>query len=245
MAKLKYGVLFLLCAAIVITGAFLPRLVAGARDDATLGKAGYKMMQPVEFEIHRNIPSLGKLAMMENLSGAVEIQTSRASMTEQEVRESCRTQLQPYIGAGLMADYKEWQITTRAHLVQNGQVSGILWTVSILNDAEGLYCINAVVDDETGALLRIDVSDQQFRGSELRTEYLYTLSDLFFSGLGISGYADFETDDPTVFGTSADALHYCFGDVVYGEVNVNMVVSEYGFCVDFPQRGEVTVSGWE
>lgn len=237
MSKVKYILVMTLAAAIVITGAFLPRLVSAAGDDVTLGHAGFDRIQSVEFELHRDIPSIGKLVMMTNLNSAVEISASKASMTEQQVREACRADLRPYIDAGLMADYREWQITTQAYLVQTGAVNGILWGVSILNDSEALYAIHAVIDDETGNLLRVYVDDQQFRGSELRTEYLYTLAELFFTGLGMSDYdyPAFKTNDLDDVQEGSNAVRYRFGDAVYGEVNVDLWVSEYGFYVDFPQ----------
>lgn len=245
MAKLKYILVIVLAVVIVIAGAFLPRLVADFRDEATLGKAGFEWMQPVEFEIHRNIPSMGKLAMMAQFSGAVEIPESKATMTAQQVREACGAALQPYIDAGLMAEFVQWQVELCPYLIQTPVINGIVWTVTIFDGPEGLYLIDAVIDDETGQLLRIDVMDQQFRGSELRTEYLYAFADLFFSGLGITDYdyAAFETDDLKKIGTGADALRYRFGDAVYGEVNVDLYVFEYGFYVEFPQM-EVAADEW-
>lgn len=237
MNKAKYVPILALALGLSLAGALLPQLIASAGDKATLGKADFAQIQSVEFELHKNIPSIGKLALMSNMESAVELLPNKASMTEQAVSDACRSALQPYIEAGLMEEYRQWQVGVRAFLVHSGNANGILWTVSIVNDREGLYCIDAVIDDETGNLLCIDVIDQQFRGSELRTEYLYTLAELFFTGLGFSerDYPAFETDELQDVGNMSHAVRYCFTDAVYGEVNVDLWVSEYGFRVEFPQ----------
>lgn len=235
MNKLKHIPLLILVAALILAGAFLPRMVATAGDRNTLWNEGYEHMRAVEFELHRNIPSLGKLAMMEHMGSAVEILPNKASMTEQEAADACHTALQPYIEAGLMEDYRSWQIGVQAYLVQTGTVNGIFWKVSILNDGEAQYAIEAAIDDETGKLLCIRVSDQKFRGSELRTEYLYSLADLFFSGLHIQDFGAFATDDLEEWEYDRQtAIRYRFGDQVYGEVEVDICVHEYGFYVEFP-----------
>lgn len=235
MSKLKHISLLGLAAALILAGALLPRLVATAGDRNTLWKEGYEHMRAVEFELHRNIPSLGKLAMMEHMHTAVEILPNKASMTEQEVADACHSALRPYIEAGLMEDYTPWQVGLQAHLVQTGTVNGVFWTVHIMNDSEGLYEIEAAIDDETGKLLSVAVSDRKFRGSELRTEYVYTLADLFFSSLDIREYGSFASDDLEEWDDDRrTAIRYRFGDKVYGEVTVEACVHEYGFYVLYP-----------
>ena len=245
MSKVKYVPVLLAALALIFLGAFLPRLVAAAGDEAILGKAGFDQMQSMEFELHKNIPSMGKLAMMANLNSAVEIQASKASMTEQEAMEASRSALRAYVDAGLLAEYSEWQVTTRAYLASGGTANGVFWIVEVYTDAEALRCIQTIVDDETGALLGVRAEDQQYRGSELRTEYMYMAADLFFSGLGIDSYSSFAEDELKGDSEKGNtALRYRFGDAVYGEVNVDVCVWQYGFYVEVLQS-EVAVYAWD
>ena len=245
MNRLKYVLVLLLAAVLILAGAALPRLVAASGDRNTLGSGGYAQMRAVEFELHKNIPSMGKLAMMEHMHSAVEILPSKASMTEQEVAEACRSALEPYIEAGLMEDYTPWQVGVQAYLVQSGTVNGIFWTVYMINDSQEQYEIEAAIDDETGKLLSVWVSDQKFRGSDLQAEYLYILADLFFSGLDIREYGSFATDDLEKWEQERQtAIRYRFGDQVYGEVEVDICVQEYGFSVTYPWE-EVAAYEWD
>ncbi len=223
MGKLKKALILFGAAIAVVLCAFLPRIVSSAGDNATLGKAGSRWMQSMQFEIHKNLPALGKLAMVANATDAVEVPENTASKSAAQIRDAFTEAMNRFIDSGLMAPYAEWQITIQSMLPQGADMASVLWHVIVIGDSEGQYYIEAILDDETGQLLMVDVLDQQYRGSDIRKEQVYTLTDLYFQGLDIEEY-------PSVpYVNNGDYQRYRFEDTEYGEVFVELQVQAYGF----------------
>lgn len=243
MNKVKYTFTVALAVLAVLLGACLPRLISAAGDRRTLGQPGSRGMQAVQFEIHRNIPALGKLSLLSGEYEAIEIPENKAQLSADEAAEAFLAAAIPLIDAGLMADFQPGQTEVHALLVRSETVSGIFWAISVIADRDATYTVDAVVDDETGQLLGIHVRDRVLRGNTLRNEYLYTFAKHYFEGLEITDYAGFQaevTPDPAA---GRDSATYRFTDAVYGEVEVTLYVSEYGFGVELYQTEAAAYEG--
>ncbi len=223
MHKLKNALIVGCAVVAVVVCAFLPRILSAAGDEATLGKPGSRWMQSMQFEIHKNLPALGKLAMVADAYNVVEVPETTASKTAAQIRDAFTAAMDRFIDAGLMEPYAEWQLTIQSVLPQGTDMAGIMWQVILIGDAEGQYYIEAILDDETGQLLMVDVMDQQYRGSDIRKEQVYALTDLYFQGLDIEDYPS------AAYLSDGEIQRYRFGDMEYGEVTVDIYVYGYGF----------------
>ena len=110
------------------------------------------------------------------------------------------------------------------------------WYVTLSLDMSMNDTVSAILDDETGKLLAIEMIDPEMY---LEAKYLqklqYTLASVYFADLGIEPVAEWplevEAYDDT--GSSLAATNYQFVDALYGEVNVQIGVRPDGFYIYF------------
>ena len=238
MSKVKVFLTVTLALALICVGAFFPKITARFLDLRNAGNASYNPITSVRLEIKTDIPSIGKLAMLCNMDSNIEISESKATMTASEVMEAVYSELQPYIDSQLLT-YSEYEVYMQPSLVQssnNQNLQGIVWWVTISGDPSNYSFLDLAIDDETGHILRINYSIEDPTDNISGLEALYVLSDIYFSGLDMNYYESYAVSDleDTYVGDNAVAIRYRFGDVVYGEVNVDMYVYEHGFYMEFP-----------
>ncbi|MBQ8831487.1 MAG: hypothetical protein IJ017_07800 [Oscillospiraceae bacterium] len=238
MSKLKVFLTVIPALALICIGAFFPKIIAKFLDIQNTGNASYNPIESVRLEIKTDIPSLGKLAMLSSMDSNITISESKANMTTEEVMEAVYSGLQPYIDSQLLT-YAEYEVYMQPSLVQssnNQNLQGIVWWVTISGEPSDYCFLDLAIDDETGQILRINYSVEDPTDNIGGLEALYILSDIYFSGLSMNYYENYAVPDleDTYVGDNTVAIRYRFGDVVYGEVNVDMYVHEHGFYMEFP-----------
>lgn len=239
MRKIKISIILFLILALLATGACFPKIVAAIQDKEIIGEASFDPIQSVQLEIRKDIPSLGKLAMMSKMDVIIEIPENKASMTAQEVMTAARAALQPYINGNLLDNYSEWDVDMAPCLVQvpdMAELQGVFWQVTIAGDPEIYSVVDLMIDDETGKILRLHYAGEAIIDESIREDILLNFTHIFFTSLGIDDYSNFCTSDldSVYIGDNAVATRYRFGDVVYGEINVDLYVYQHGFYTEFP-----------
>lgn len=238
MRKFKVTVAVLLTLALLIGGAYIPKLVALLGDWHNTGSASLNPMASVELNIYQDISSIGKLAMMGRIDRVIPISESMSKMTREEVMDAVYNGLTPYMDAQLVI-YNENYVEMRPYLTQvpdMPELHRVVWIITVSGDDSDFTFFDLVIDDETGNILRISYTVEKPRDTIIGAAALNIFADIFFSGLGIEDYREFAADDLeyAYVGDHADAIRYSFRDVLYGEVNVDLYVHENGFYIEFP-----------
>lgn len=238
MAKLKGFVAVVLALALIVAGAHFPKAISTILDWQNRGNVSTNPISSIRIEIAKNIPSIGKLALLSRLGSTIELTESKAKMSKEEVMEAVYTGIQPYVDSQLMV-YNEQSVQMYPCLMQEKGDQGlqsIVWFVDITGDPINYTFLQLVVDDETGNILRISFTHENLQGLLFGIEALTVFADVFFNGLGINDYASFLAPDLeyAYVGDNANAIRYQLGDSVYGEVIVDLYVHEHGFYIEFP-----------
>ena len=215
MAKLKGLIAVVLALALIVAGAYFPKAISTILDWQNGGNVSTNPISSIRIEISKDIPSLGKLALLSRLGSSIELTESKAKMNKEEVMEAVYTGIQPYVDSQLLA-YSEQSVQMYPSLIQakdDQDLQSIVWFVEITGDPANYTFLQLILDDETGRILMIS-----------------------FTMLGIDDYAQFVVRDLeyAYVGDNANAIRYRFGDAVYGEVNVDLYVHEHGFYIEFP-----------
>lgn len=234
MRKLISALILVLTLVVIAASAFLPQIVAAVQDGAMMNKTQYGSLQSVRLEIREELPALAKIALVSDMSNCIAIDPEDAAMNEAEAHAAANTALEPYLSAGLMEPYKESYSEWRPLLIQSPtipELNGIVWEGMIVGDTDVYYVIQVWIDDATGDLLRIDFCSNYLIEKDLREDYLNTFCDIYFTNLGITYYEQYRTDDliSEYLDQGTRAVCYRFGDIVYGEINVELFVNQYGF----------------
>lgn len=240
MGKLKTGLILLLTLALLTAGACLPRIAAAVQDGRTMGAPATQQVRSVQLEIRTDPPALEKLAMFSKQDGVIEIPEGSAALSTAEAEELAYQALELYIEAGLIKPFETYTYDIRPLLAQvpdDPELTGVYWNVSIAEEMEGYCMATLAIDDETGKVLLIHFFSGDENEKEDRKEMLALLGALYFESLGITNYVDFAVDDLEMayIGENSVGQRYRFGDVVYGEVNLDLYVCANGFYVEFPR----------
>lgn len=232
MHKLKIAVTVLLTLALLVAGAFIPKLVSAVWDLRSTGTVDSVPITAVELKITKNISSLGRLAMVCNMEGNISLTESKAKMKKEEVLTAVREQLQPYVDAQLMV-YAESEVTLNPCLVQVPdmlELQGVVWFVSISGGADHPSAVELMVDDETGHILQLWYTNEEDFDVMPVEDTVMTVADIFFSSLGIdhSGQHLSENMEYAYDGMSG-VRRYFFQDPQYGEVFVDFYIYPGGF----------------
>ena len=234
MNKLKTGLIFLLTVVILLTGAFLPKIVSAIRDRNHNGRTSSAPIATVELKIEKDISPVAQLIMLCNSDNSTEVSENIAAMTKEEAIEAARAGLAPYIDAGLIK-YCEDTVSLSPLLVQASamqDLQGIFWFIHIMGDAGGISNINLIMDDETGNILHIEYTYENLTNVMPAQEALDTWSDIFFSALEID-YLDAIIEAEHVYDDSGYAGHrYAFSDPEYGQIFIDLFIYPYGFSME-------------
>ena len=238
MAKLKGFIAVILTLVTLVAGAYFPKAISMFLDWRNTG-ASSNPISSIRFEIAKDIPFLGKLALFSKLDSSIELTENKASMTPEEVMDAVHEGIQPYVDAQLI-EYSEQDVEMHPSMLfqtdRNQDLRGIVWFVNIGGDPSNYTYLQLVVDDETGKILNISYTYEVLDAPLVGTEALTAFADIYFNSLEIPEYADFIVPDLeyAYVGDDANAVRYRFGDAVYGEVNVDLYVHGHGFYVEFP-----------
>lgn len=249
MGKAKISILIVVTVALLIVGASLPDLTAAIQDSTDINHFGYSDMQSVKLDISKEketIPMMGKLALVSNM-GTIDIDTSQASMTEDEVFAAAETLMAQYVDAGI---FQWFDVGLRSAVPKLGIDPNdannflVYWTVSYSSWDGQSQSLLLDIDDETGKILciRYGVYESYTMDGvwERNKAIMDAFTDIYFSQLGLTeaaeyaesieaGYEYFERD-----GGVSNAL-YSFGDATYGEINIDFYVEGAGgFYLYFP-----------
>lgn len=240
MRKWKTFLAIAVMLAFLLAGAFFPKTISGIYDWKNTGVPASQPLGTIQLELRTNISAMGKLSMMSRMTGSIELAERKAEMTKAEVLDTVHKALQPYIDAKLIADAPgEVQLYPCLVQVEDAlELQSILWVVTISGYSPGFSYIDLAVDDETGRILSISYTYEM--GDPLSgKEALSAFADIYFTGLGIADYAQFASSDLDYAfeDETSHAMRYRFGDIQYGEINVDLHVHSNGFYVEFPGRG--------
>lgn len=238
MAKLKGLITVVLALALIVAGAYFPKAISTILDWQNGGNVSTNPISSIRIEISKDIPSLGKLALLSRLGSSIELTESKAKMNKEEVMEAVYTGIQPFVDSQLLA-YSEQSVQMYPSLIQakdDQDLQSIVWFVEITGDPANYTFLQLILDDETGDIIMISFTHENLEGLLFGMEALSAFADIFFTSLGIDDYAQFVVPDLeyAYVGDNANAIRYRFGDAVYGEVNVDLYVHEHGFYIEFP-----------
>lgn len=240
MRKVKISIAVFLTLTLLAAGAYFPNIVSHILDWQHNGAASYNPIASVRLEIKKDVPSLGRLAMMCRMDRYIELTEGMASMTKEEVMTAVCDGLTPYVDAQLMEylmEYSENDIELYPCLIQVPDLpdlQGVVWLVTVTSPNAASY-LDMAIDDETGHILGINYTCDAEMNAMTGVEALNVFADIFFSSLGIEDYWYFaETNwEYGYVGENAYNVRYSFGDRVYGEININLCVYKHGFFVEF------------
>lgn len=238
MGKMRKSLILVLTLLCISLMAFLPRFTGWLQDRRTENKVHYEESAQVRLEIQQDMSLLGKLSLLGRMEGGLEVPEAMAELTAEEAEQAAVAALQPYLEAGLIPEFALWHIEARPMLIltpEKVDLGGLLWTVFILGDEEGVMNMSLDIDDATGTLLRLNFSYEYWEQTDLSGAFS-RLGEVYFSGLGVEDYERFATDDleALYIGDNTVGRRYRFADAVYGEVNLDLYVHRYGFNVTTP-----------
>lgn len=236
MSKLKTGIAAVLTLALLVGGAFFPKLVSAVQDQISRDNATSNPIRSIQLEIEKNVSVLGRMVMLVNVQGAIELTENKTKMTSQEVMDAARKGLQPYIDVNLIK-YNEAEVTLSPHLLQVPdmlELQGIVWSVAITIAADPYSYINLIIDDETGHILQIWYASEDNPCDIPAEDALVLLAEIFFSSLDLD-YAAQGIAVESIYANDAlnAANRYCFTDPKYGEVLVDLYVYPEGFYIEY------------
>ncbi len=240
MGKIKLIVALLLTAVLLTAGAYLPRIVAALQDKGSIGQADFTDSRSVQLQIRQDISGIGKLAMIDRMSGTIDISPEMANLTDSQVLEAFQKALEPYISAGLIPELSPWNLESRVMLAQvqdMPELSGIFWSVMATGPDKEYYLLDLALDDETGNVLRISFTCESWDSRMLREDILIHFADIYFTELEIPEYQDFATRD-LILGENTSGMRFQFINPDYGQVMVDLVVHEHGFYTSFHEHVE-------
>lgn len=243
MRKIKLVGVILLCAALLFCGAVFPWIIALVQDWSDTGKVQYENIDAVQLSFVQEKEALTILEKIAVLRSAevLELPEEETQHSHEEVYVMVEKALLPYREAGLIPwGYMESYSSCTAVLVYDPEHTDryvVCWNVSIVN-ADPYIELSVMIDDETGALLFIDYTSEEFGLAAMGIDYLECaelLYQIYFSFLdtelaAVEPVAELEGDLMT--GESA-ALNIYWEDEFYGEVFVRFYTCSVGFDTTF------------
>lgn len=238
MNRVKTAAAVLLTVAVLVTGVYIPKLVAHILDRQNTGKGSLSAMAPVELHITRELSYPEKLVMIGKIESLLPISENKASMTREEVIDALHREIAAYIEADLGV-YDECRVETQPYLVQTKgwpELQKVIWQVTVSgNDAEFTFW-DMLIDDQSGKILRISYTAEDPKGGIVGVEALQLFTEIYFSGLGIEDpwvYATKEMEAVFV-GDNGNAIRFRFPHDQYGETVLDLNVHDHGFYIEFP-----------
>ncbi len=240
MSKWKWLLTVALAAAVLIIGAFLPRITTGILDLNTLDHPGTSPMLPVELTLKdgQSLSMLARLKLYGNMA-SVPIMAEEASMTAGDAVNAARAWLETVKQAGIYQDFEADFEGTEVYLAidpRDTSQFSIFWAVTLSQTKPPYRAAFLHLDDATGAVVRVSNNDASALDAEdpytamlgifdtLSKEYFYQL------GLPLDKLAPYIQDVTEETGKKAYAVYY------------HLSVPEIG---DFQIRFSIDHAYWE
>ncbi len=240
MKRIGTVLLIVLCLAVIIGGAFLPRYVFSWQDSAA-EKPGYAPISEVSLEVgNKNASSIrAKLALLDGAQRSMELPASLASLSERQVDTIIRNLINTCQGAGLLPGLSQTltrgQIHTQPYLVRwsdSESQGSIFWHVNVELDPSYGRTLFLILDDETGTVCLMEYNDSSWDPDSPAVSQIHRLEALcriYLEGLG----SEFSQYDPAALvktaytPTEGDSLAttLSWADILYGEVTLQFTAS--------------------
>lgn len=242
MRKARNLTLLIAAAVIIATCALLPGIVSAWQDGKTLGQNKYEPIANIALDIRgeEEASPVAGIAMMCRMDGGLEVSESMAKMTQKEAETRAFEILQEYVDAGLVETFEPVVLESLcmlATVTMDPSLNGIYWRVTLVSADDHDYAqFDLAVDDKTGCALAISYTREQNRNDQSYETLIESFAQVYFYSSGIENYMDFATNDlrKQYTGEKTYAVRYRFGDLVYGELNVDLFAHKYGFYTEFP-----------
>ena len=248
MRKVKNAFLILLALLLTAAGGLLPMAAAQLQDRTTANAVQYGDIEALRLKLEEKQPGISvceKLRLM--MHGMDEKITSEMTkMTGAEILETMYAQLQPFADMGILPmdlsnDYLEYS-PVMCYEDTVPTVYNYYWEISMSLDPSQYDSIRAVLDDETGKLLAIEVIDPEMDIPEKAlAELSHVIGAYYAENLGLT-LIDAVLRETTPDGyakeilTDVEACYfmtYLCADENYGEVSIEVGVDSHGFYI-FP-----------
>lgn len=243
MKQLKYPLILVMVAILLILGALLPTLTGWIQDSGESDEVRYASISELQLKLYSgDMTILEKIAVAAKSESSYAVPVSMATMTSSEAMEKVQAILSPYQDMGLLP----WEIDLQTQLdtiaptlvYTTGDDAGsfVCWGVGIAGSDWSLYL---VLDDETGALISIDYTvhsktgayDWDWADTDRMDSHISSFYELYTSGLG----EQFITSD---LGKKVPSFYweeqtiYCpirWEDPQLGEITLILRATPYGF----------------
>lgn len=249
MRRIRIVLILLLTAALIITGAFLPRITTAVMDLTTAAKVSTAPMQSVQLDFRstgqQDSGSILKKLALEQSMYTVPITAKDASMTEEEVFAAVETCMDMYVSSGIFSWFEETYRMAEPYLAiaaDDTDNASVIWAVHFVHEDDPYRNLFLHLDDETGKILYLDYvtydPDSTFYPED-QAYALETFTGIFFEQLGLTDLAD---SNSSSLNTAAErmqdgdvwCLRFTFPDTQYGEVVLEFYVKPTGFYILFP-----------
>ena len=241
MGKVKTVLAVLLTALLLVGGSLLPSAATHFQDQSTANAVQYENIEALQLKLEEEALSMTyqeKMFLLMHGAG-MEVTDEKTNIKEEMVMEAAYAALMPYMelffGGSFDNDYIEYYPVMVYDESDPSRYSyywhGVMSLDMSMNDT-----VSAILDDETGKLLALEMIDPELMIEEKYLQKLqYTLAAIYLEDLGIEPVAEWplevEAYDDT--GSSLTATNYQFVDALYGEVNVQIGVRPDGFYIYF------------
>lgn len=242
MRKAINLILLTAAASVIAACALLPGIVSVWQDGKTLGQNQYEPISNIALDIRdeEESASMAVITMMCRMDGGIEISESMAAMTSEEAQARAFAILQEYVNAGLVEAFDPVLLEIRcmlATVTADPSLNRIFWMVVVVSADDHDYAqFDLAMDDKTGCALAVSYTREPNHYDQSYETLIASFAQVYFHGLGIENCMDFATNDlrKQYTGETAYAVRYRFGDLVYGELNVDLFAHKYGFYTEFP-----------
>ena len=229
----------LLCVALLVLCAFLPRLAAAFQDYGT-DKVLYADMEPLSLEI-REMTLLEKLGCFTD-SSVVYPPEYNATTKREDLPEVIAAEMYLYQDVGLVnvdfdfTDMEKWYMEAELAMCYNiyaPEKNALFWLIQMSSSYYGESCLQLVLDDSTGAILLIDFetmtpsySDNSLYDALMRFYIVY------FDRLGIplERVSALELE-PVDISKNCVAVEFGWDDETFGRLTLNFQMFDRGFFV--------------
>ena len=242
MRKVKNGIVILFTTALVLAAGFVPMAAVQFQDQATTGVVKYESIEALSLKLEEETPSMTfveKMFLLTNGTG-MEVTDENTRIKEEEILETAYAAAAPYLelyfGDSLDNDFLHYN-AAMVYDERDPTRYCYYWYVQLSLDISYNDTISMVLDDETGKILAIEVTDPDFGIVEDYFEKLqYTISTTYLSELGMSPTAEWPMEVESVakdwnVAIPAVGTHYLFVEPLYGEISVEICVHSDGFYI--------------
>lgn len=239
MSKFKSPLILLLSAALILFGAMLPKIVAAIQDDADITQVNYAPISEVHLEFDEDAMTMKeKFMIMHHDQTNVPVPAKLCTRTEDNIMELVQDTIDTYTEAGLIpfsVDVTQCLNDCKAYLAYSyyTETSFVYWNVVLSNVEWSDWMIDFRIDDETGAIMKIECFHQAVLYELPLDDELDTFCELFLEDLG----TEFEEFDNAYLKKHFEATDdrdtlYCYlswEDENMENVTLWLHINQYGF----------------